>query len=150
MPGDCPKPWSPGRIPSGDGPRCPDYPRQYRGESVSGRFSPLGWGGTDVSLMNGLFAPALFEQLAKFIEYFVTIQQLAALGLRSPTLKFRLQLLEGFIAFPFVTFEKTEGFAHNFAGGLVASGLHAALKKSIQFGSEGDVDGSAVRSHIPT
>jgi hypothetical protein len=83
-------------------------------------------------------APALFDHVAKLIEYFMPVEQFAAFGLSGTAFQFRLQLREGFLALSLVAFEQTKGFAHYFACRLVAPGLDAALEEGIEFGGKRD------------
>ncbi len=100
--------------------------------------------------MNGLAAPALFDHVAKLVEHLITVEQFAPLGLSGTTLKFRLQMLEGFLALALLAFKQTKGVAHNLTRSLVAPGLDAALEEGIEFRCERDVDGSAVGGHTQT
>lgn len=89
-------------------------------------------------------APALFDQLAQLVEYFIAVQQLAGIGLRRSAFELCFELLKGLIPFHLLTFEKAKGLSHHFAGGLVAARLNAALKERVEFRCDRDVDCGSV------
>src|SRR3989442_7456484 len=78
-------------------------------------------------------APAFLDQLAEFIEDFISVNQLSTFRLGRASFELDLELLKTLFPFFLLSLQEPKSLSNHFASGLVSARLHSALKERVEF-----------------